>query len=107
MFSSNDIVCAIELGTSKISVLIGKVSPDDAVDIVGRGCVQSQGIIKGEITDAKSTETALNKALEEAESSCGELMNCKLVTVLVTGCAIDSQSGVGNSVIKIRREPSP
>ncbi|MBQ4315082.1 MAG: cell division protein FtsA [Lentisphaeria bacterium] len=100
MFSSNDIVCAIELGTSKISVLIGKVSPDDAVDIVGRGCVQSQGIIKGEITDAKSTETALNKALEEAESSCGELMNCKLVTVLVTGCAIDSQSGVGNSVIK-------
>ena len=60
MFSSNDIVCAIELGTSKISVLIGKVSPDDAVDIVGRGCVQSQGIIKGEITDAK-TQIAILK----------------------------------------------
>lgn len=100
MFSSSDIVCAVELGTSKISILIGEVSADGAVDIIGRGCVPSQGIIKGEITDVKSAEAALNRALEEAENSCGELANCKLVTVLVTGCGIDSQSGIGSTVIK-------
>lgn len=100
MFGSSDIVCTIEFGTSKISVLIGEVSNDESVDIIGRGCVPSAGIIKGEITDAKSAETALNRALEEAENSCGQLANCKLVTVLVTGCGIDSQGGVGSTVVK-------
>lgn len=100
MFSSSDIVCAIEFGTSKISVLIGAVSADDGVDIIGRGCVPSQGIIKGEISDVTGAENALIRALEEAENSCGELASCKLVTVLVTGCGIDSQSGIGSTVIK-------
>ena len=75
MFSSSDIVCAIEFGTSKISVLIGAVSADDGVDIIGRGCVPSQGIIKGEISDVTGAENALIRALEEAENSCEELMN--------------------------------
>lgn len=100
MFNSSDIVCSIELGTSKISILIGEVSSDGSVDIIGRGCVNSQGIIKGEITDARSAEAALTKALEEAENSCSVLAECKLVTVLVTGCGIDSQGGVGSTVVK-------
>ena len=100
MFNGSDIVCAIELGTSKISILTGEVSADGSVDIIGRGCVPSQGIIKGEITDAQSAEAALSRALEEAEKSCSLLAGCKLVTVLVTGCGIDSQSGVGSTVVK-------
>ena len=100
MFSNSDIVCAIEFGTSKISVLIGEVSSDESVDIIGRGCVPSTGVIKGEITDAKSAETALNRALEKAEGSCGRLADCKLVTVLVTGCGIESSCGIGSTVVK-------
>lgn len=100
MFSSNDIVCAIEFGTSKISVLIGSVSNDESVNIIGRGCVPAMGIVKGEITDAKVAEASLIRALDEAENSCDQLVNCKLVTVLVTGCGIDSQGGVGSTVIK-------
>ena len=76
MFSSNDIVCAIELGTSKISVLIGEVSADESVSIIGRGCVPAQGISKGEIIDVQSAEAALNRAMEEAEKSCGQLAAC-------------------------------
>ena len=100
MFSSNNIVCAIELGTSKISVLIGEVSADESVSIIGRGCVPAQGISKGEIIDVRSAEAALNRAMEEAEKSCGQLAECKLVTVLVTGCGIDSQCGVGIARVK-------
>lgn len=37
MFSNSDIVCAIELGTSKVSALVGAVSADGGVDIIGRG----------------------------------------------------------------------
>ena len=100
MFSTSDIVCAIELGTSKVSILIGEVSSDGSVDIIGRGCVSSQGIVKGEIIDAKSAEASLSRALEEAENSCSVIADCKLVTVLVTGCGIDSKGGVGSTVVK-------
>lgn len=100
MFSNSDIVCAIELGTSKVSALVGAVSADGGVDIIGRGCVPSQGIIKGEISDVQRAENCLIRALEEAENSCGALANCCLVTVLVTGCDIDSQGGTGSTVIK-------
>lgn len=100
MFRNSDIVCAIEFGTSKISVLIGAADSNRNVEIIGRGCVQSRGIIKGEITDAKQAESALQSALEEAENACGELANCKMVSVLVTGCGIESMHGCGSTVVK-------
>ncbi len=100
MFKNSDIVCAIEFGTSKITVLIGAAGEDRSVEIIGRGSVQSRGIIKGEITDAKQAEAALLSALEEAENACGELANCKSVAVVVTGCGIESMQGCGSTVVK-------
>ena len=50
MFNNRDIVCAVEIGTSKICVLVGEVSGDGEVEVIGRGLVPGNGsVVKGEI----------------------------------------------------------
>ena len=100
MFKNSDTVCAIEFGTSKITVLVGAVDAERNVEVIGKGSAQSRGIVKGEIIDAKQAESALQSALLEADSACGELANGKVVSVLVTGCGIESMCGSGSTVIK-------
>ena len=52
MFHTRDIVTAIEIGTSKINVLVGEAGPDGRVNVVGRGSAPSAGsVVKGEIED--------------------------------------------------------
>ena len=97
MFKTRDIVCAVELGTSKICVLIGEVGADLYPTIIGHSIIPSaNAIVKGEITDMKRAGELLAQALEKADrASGGELENCRLATVVATGCAIDSLQGSG------------
>ena len=97
MFKTRDIVCAVELGTSKICVLIGEVGADSYPTIIGHSVVPSaNAIVKGEITDMKRAGELFAQALEKADQvSGGELENCRLATVIATGCAIDSLQGSG------------
>ena len=50
MFHSREIVTAVELGSSKICVLIGEAGEGGRVNIIGRGIAPSAGaVVKGEI----------------------------------------------------------
>ena len=103
MFHKRNIVCAVELGTSKICALIGEATANGGVSaVLGQGIVPSNGAVtKGEISDMDKTVNALNKALEEADrSSEGELVNCRLLTLLVSGCGIESRQGPG--IVKVK-----
>ena len=102
MFKNRDIVCSVEIGTSKICVLLGEISGDGQVEVIGRGLVPSAGtVVKGEICNYPALLPLLEKAVDEADaSSGGRLGDCRLVHVLVTGCGISSQQGVGSSTIR-------
>ena len=103
MFSSRDtIVTAIEFGTSKIGVLIGAVSENGIIEVIGRGEAPSlSSIVKGEIVDMEKAFEQFNKALEEADRSSGHAVSSSVLTaVAVTGCGIDSQPGIGTVFIK-------
>ena len=102
-FQKHNAVCAIEIGTSKICVLIGDVDPRGGIGaVLGQGVVASGGsVIKGEIVDMDRCAGLLGKALEAADrSSGGELTNCRLITLLVTGGGIDSCSNCGITTVK-------
>ncbi len=101
MFSHRSIVSAIELGTSKITVLVGESRADGRVDIIGMGEAPAAGIVKGEIANMEQTFEQLAVALEEADvSSGGELNNSRLFVLPVTGSGIDSYQGMGTVFIK-------
>ncbi|MBE6388596.1 MAG: cell division protein FtsA [Lentisphaerae bacterium] len=103
MFQKRNTVCAIEFGTSKVCVLIGEVGTRGGVGaIIGHGMAYLPGaVIKGEIADMDRATKALNKALSEADrSSGGELVNCRMMTLLVSGCGIESRQAKGIVTVK-------
>jgi len=68
MFDSSRIVVGLELGTSKICAVVGRLSDDGGPPhILGVGQARSRGVRKGEIVDVGQAEEDIREALSEAE----------------------------------------
>lgn len=78
----HSLLTAIDVGTTKISVLIAQKSTDDTVEILGIGKSPSDGLDKGVVVDVARTVHSIKQAVKEAE--------------LMAGCSI-SQAYVGIS----------
>ena len=103
MFRKPNAVCAVELGTSKICVLLGESDASGGiVSVLGYGMVPSAGtVVKGEIVDMERCAELLSKAMDTADrTSGGELSRCRLLTVLVTGGGVDSAQSEGIVTVK-------
>jgi cell division protein FtsA len=67
MFDDSNIIAGLEIGTSKICVVVGEHNPDGAVNIIGLGQARSRGVRKSEIIDPAQVEEDLRAAMFEAE----------------------------------------
>ena len=65
--STSSIIVGLEIGTSKICAVVGDLSADGALNIVGLGQARSRGVRKGEISDPSLTEEDIRHAIVEAE----------------------------------------
>lgn len=65
--SASTIIVGLEIGTSKVCAVVGELSADGALNIVGLGQARSRGVRKGEIIDAPATEEDVRHAIVEAE----------------------------------------
>ncbi|WP_176013415.1 cell division protein FtsA [Victivallis sp. Marseille-Q1083] len=101
MLKRRDIITAVEIGTSKICVLIGASRPDEPLTIIGRGEASGgNSVVKGEIVDMDLALEKLTEALEAADASAGrEINNSRIIAMSVTGCNINSYQGVGTVFI--------
>ncbi|MGC4073482.1 MAG: cell division protein FtsA [Nibricoccus sp.] len=62
---------AVEIGTSKVTVLVGELSNGRSLSIIGYGECQSRGVIKGAVVDFRAASDATHSALLSAEQSAG------------------------------------
>src|SRR3954464_2033751 len=67
MFDPSTIIVGLEIGTSKVCAVVGELSADNALNIVGLGQARSRGVRKGEITDPAVAEEDIRQAIVEAE----------------------------------------
>lgn len=65
------IIGAVEIGTSKVVVLIGDVVNNRSLSIIGMGQCSSRGVIKGDITDFKQASDCTHAAILAAEQQAG------------------------------------
>ena len=61
-------LAAIDLGSSKICVVVGEVKENGGVEILGVGRAPAKGIKRGSITNLDGAVEALKAAVEEAET---------------------------------------
>jgi cell division protein FtsA len=73
--SQHTFIGAVEIGTSKITALVGEYSGREMA-IIGRGECQSRGVIKGSIADFKAASDGTQAAIEQAERDAGERIDC-------------------------------
>ena len=59
--SRNKIIGAVEIGTSKIKVLLGEVLEQDSINVVGVGAIESLGVKKGEVVNFKEASKQVSQ----------------------------------------------
>lgn len=67
MFDSSSIIVGLEIGTAKVCAVVGEVSGEGALNIIGVGQARSRGVRKGEIVDTSQAEEDVRNAIVEAE----------------------------------------
>lgn len=82
MTSSTKFIGAVEIGTSKVTVLVCEFTGRELA-IIGYGECQSRGVIKGVVVDYKAASECVHAAMEAAEQNAGEQID--LVYLAQTG----------------------
>ena len=95
------VIVAIDIGTTKVCVLIGELERGTA-NVIGIGTAQSDGLRKGVVIDIDRTVQAVTAAVEAAERMSGYKVRSALVGV--SGSHISSQSSKGMVAISGRRD---
>lgn len=66
-----NLIVGLDIGTSKVVTIVGTISPDDTVEVVGIGMTPSRGLKRGIVVDIESTVESIRRAVEEAELMAG------------------------------------
>lgn len=105
MFNSPAIIVGLEIGTSKVCAVVGEMSDEGALNIVGLGQAPSRGVRKGEIVDARRAEDDARAAIVEAEKMAD--VEIRSVFLGVTGAHIRGFNNRGvHPVVSADREIS-
>ena len=75
------VLVAIDVGTSKIVVLVGEVTNEGSLDIIGKGTLQSVGVKKGLVNNIDQTVSSIQRAVEQAERLSGLRLEAAFVAV--------------------------
>lgn len=67
----NNYIVGFDIGTRKVVAVIGEVTEERKVEIIGIGTADSRGLRKGVVVDLDATTAAIKKAQEEAELMAG------------------------------------
>ncbi|QMV40376.1 cell division protein FtsA [Cohnella cholangitidis] len=91
--SNNDLIVSLDIGTSKIRVIIGEIS-NGAINIIGVGSADSDGIRKGAIVDIDQTVQSIRNAVDHAERMVGIGISEVYVGISGNHIALQSNHGV-------------
>ncbi|MFV2064019.1 MAG: cell division protein FtsA, partial [Chloroflexota bacterium] len=75
------VLVALDVGTSKVVVLVGEVTNEGALDIIGKGSLPSAGVRKGLVNNIDQTVGSIREAIEQAERLSGLRLEAAFVGV--------------------------
>ena len=90
-----DIIVGIDIGTSKVSLVIGKVNNFNQIEIACNTSHKCNGIKKSKIVDEEEISLAISKVISEAEAEADLKIHSAYVTIPGKYVTI-----VQNSVVK-------
>ncbi len=93
-----EIVVGIDVGTTKICTLVGRIEDGKTIRILGVGIEPSEGIRKGTIVDLDAASRVITRSVERAESTSGLEITTALVSMAGAHVSsVNSRGSVGVS----------
>lgn len=98
--SDKNLIVALDIGTNKIAALVGEITPDNQIEVVGFGVHPSRGLKRGVVVNIEATVQSIQRAIEEAELMAG----CDIHTAYtgIAGSHISSLNSHGIVAIRDR-----
>jgi len=97
------VLVALDVGTSKVVALIGEVTRETGVTVIGKGALNSSGLKKGMVINIDQTVGSIRAAREAAERLSGYRIESAIVAV--GGNHVESQNSRGAVAVSgARRE---
>ncbi len=96
--TSPEYLVSLDVGTSKVVALIGEITEEGKLRVVGFGSQASRGLRRGVVVNIEATVESIRRAVEAAEL----MANCRVRSayVNITGSHIKSRDSIG--VVPIR-----
>ncbi len=96
--SEKALLVGLDIGTSKVTAIVGEYEHGGVVEVIGIGTAVSKGLKRGVVVDIESTVQSIQRAIEEAELMAG----CEIRSVFasISGSHIRSLNSQG--VVAIR-----
>ncbi|MBX3709319.1 MAG: cell division protein FtsA [Gammaproteobacteria bacterium] len=66
-----DLLVGIDIGTSKVVTLVGEMTGDGKLNVIGFGSHPSQGLKRGVVVNIESTVQSIQRSVEDAEHMAG------------------------------------
>ena len=85
---NDKIVVGLDIGTTKICAIVGRKNEFGKLEVLGMGKAESDGVIRGIVTNIDKTVAAIEKAVREAEDQSG--IDIRVVNVGIAGQHIKS-----------------
>jgi Ethanolamine utilization protein EutJ (predicted chaperonin) len=92
------VLVAIDIGTTKVCVLIGEIAERGGVDVIGIGQAPSDGLRKGVVIDIDRTVQSVTNAVDAAERLSG--LKVRSAFVGISGSHIGSQNSRGMVAVR-------
>ncbi len=68
---NKDLMVGIDIGTSKVVAIVGEITSDGKINVIGLGSHPSQGMKRGVVVNIESAVGSIQNAVEEAELMAG------------------------------------
>jgi cell division protein FtsA len=95
---ARNIVLGLDMGTTKISAIIGEIHGDGIIDVIGIGSRQCSGLQKGVVANMDRTVDAIAKAVEEAQIMAGVEVDSAYVSL--AGPHVNGMKSTGIIAVK-------
>ncbi len=87
------IISALDIGSSKVAVLVARVHPSNEIELIGLGVSESLGIRSGSVTHLEEIAVSIREAIEEAEIMAG--IDIQDVLINITGKHVKGENSTG------------
>ena len=94
------VIAGLDIGTTKVCAVIGRVGEYESIDILGVGSSPSKGLRKGVVVNIESTVHSVASAIEKAELMAG--IEIKSVFAGIAGGHITSRNSKGVVAVSTR-----